>query len=107
MIRGWKKPAAAGTCAATLLAIVLLQNQPIAAGPKPDLKPTAHWGFDTDGVKGNKVADRLGRLPGTLLGSPKVAADGPTPRLELADPADGVMVRDRVTPDADFLPKDA
>jgi hypothetical protein len=94
-------------CAAALLMAVLYLGRSTEAGPKVDLKPTAHWVFDATAVTGNKVADRTGKLGGTLLGSPKVAPDAPTARLELADPADGVLIRDRVGPDADFLPREA
>ncbi len=76
-------------------------------GPQVDLKPSAHWVFDAEGVGGKKVADRVGKLTGSLVGSPKVATDAPTARLELSDPADGVAIRERVGPDAEFLPRES
>ncbi|MDB5309630.1 MAG: Calcineurin-like phosphoesterase [Gemmataceae bacterium] len=107
MASRWAKRAGAVGCAAALVAVVIYRDRPAGAGPRPDLKPTAHWVFDPDGVTGSKVADRCGRLNATLLGSPKLATTAPTARLELANPDDGVLVRERVTPDADFLPKEA
>lgn len=106
MTRAWKA-GGAGTGAAALVAVAVYFGQPTAAEPKPDLKPTAHWVFNADGVSGNKVAPRAGKLTGTLLGSPKVETNSPTARLELGGPADGVLVKDRVAADADFLPKEA
>jgi acid phosphatase type 7 len=107
MARGWVRAAGAGACAAALVAVAVVQNFPAGAGPKPDLKPSAHWVFDADGVKGNKVADRAGKLTGTLLGSPRLVTSAPTARLELTHPTDGVLVKDRVPADAEFLPKEA
>ena len=74
---------------------------------KPDLKPTAHWAFDETGVTGKTVADKCGKLSGTLLGTPTVVTDGPSPHLRLNGPDDGVLVKDRITPETAFLPKDA
>jgi predicted phosphodiesterase len=99
--------AGVGACAAVVVACAVYLGGPTAAAPRPDLKPAAHWVFDAEGVTGNKVTDRAGKLTGTLLGSPKLATDSPTPRLELAGPSDGVLVADRVTPEAGFLPKEA
>ncbi len=107
MTRYWAKAASAMTCAVALVASAVYLSLPTATAAKPDLKPSAYWVFDSEGVNGNKVTDRAGKLTGTLLGSPKVAMTAPTPRLELANPADGVLVKDRVPPDADFLPKEA
>jgi predicted phosphodiesterase len=103
----WAKALGAGACVAAVLAVALVRNGPTAAAPKPDLKPAAHWVFDADGVSGKTVADRAGKLPGVVLGSPKLATDGPTPHLHLTGPADGVMLKERVTPGAAFLPKEA
>ncbi len=107
MTRNWKRVMGPAVCAAALLMAVLYLGRSTEAGPKVDLKPTAHWVFDGEGVAGNKVVDRVGKLGGTLLGSPKVVTTAPTPRLELTDPADGVLIKDRVGPDADFLPQEA
>src|SRR5439155_11617313 len=108
MTRRWAKLAAAAVCVAVAVGVAVFRNtQPAGADPRPDLRPSAHWVFDADGVTGNKVADRCGRLPGALIGSPKLLTTAPTPRLEFAGPDDGVVIRDRVTPDADFLPKEA
>jgi 3',5'-cyclic AMP phosphodiesterase CpdA len=93
--------------AAAVVAVAVYLGQPTAAAPRPDLKPAAHWVFDVPGVDGNRVADRAGQLPGTLLGSPRLADDAPAPRLELSGPSDGVLVKDRVTPGAAILPKEA
>jgi len=90
-----------------VLAVAVLWNQPTAAGPKPDLKPTAHWVFDAQSVSGKTVADRAGKLPGTILGTPKLVSNSPPAHLHLTGPSDGVMVQEVVTPDAAFLPKDA
>jgi acid phosphatase type 7 len=106
MARAWTK-ACVGVSAAALVAGAVYLGQPTAAVPRPDLKPSAHWVFDGDAADGKKVADRAGKLAGTFLGSPRVATDEPTPRLELAGPSDGVLVKDRVSPEADFLPKEA
>lgn len=102
----WKTVGAA-TLAAALVAVAAYVGQPTAPAVKPNLKPTAHWVFDADGVSGNRVADRVGKLGGTFLGSPKVETAAPTPRLELSGFADGVLVKDRVGPDAEFLPREA
>ena len=107
MTRGWARVAGVGACAATLVVVAVFQNLQTSAGPKPDLKPSAHWVFDADGVTGNKVADRAGKLTGTILGTPKLATDKPTARLEFATPNDGVTVKDRVPADAEFLPKES
>jgi len=106
MVRAWTK-ACLAVGAAALVACAAYFGRPTAAAPRPDLKPAAHWVFDADGVDGNKVADRAGKLAGTLLGTPRLATDAPTPRLELDGPADGVLVKDRVPPDAAFLPREA
>ncbi|MBA4063927.1 MAG: hypothetical protein C0501_09485 [Isosphaera sp.] len=106
MTRAWKAGAAAAGAAGLVAAAVHLGG-PAGAGPRPDLKPSAHWVFDADGVAGNKVADRAGKLTGTVLGAARVETGPPGPRLELAGPSDGVLVRDRVPADADFLPKEA
>jgi predicted phosphodiesterase len=107
MSRVWVKIAGAGISAAILIGVAVLQNRPTDAAPRPNLNPTAHWVFDAEGVVGNKVADRVGKLPGTLLGIPKLVTTSPSPRLEFADPNDGVMIQDQVTPTAAFLPRDA
>jgi acid phosphatase type 7 len=107
MTKSWAVTAGAGVCAAALVVAAVYLSQPTAAEEKPDLKPSAHWVFDAAGVDGKKVADRAGKLPGTLLGSPKIATTAPTARLELANPNDGVLVKDRVSPEAEFLPKEA
>ena len=104
MTKTWAKKAGAAACVVAVVAIALLRNT--TAAPKPDLKPTAHWVFDTDGVSGKTVADRCGKLPGTLLGAPTVG-DGTAPYLHLTGPDDGVMVKPRAGPDAAFLPKEA
>ncbi|HJZ53367.1 MAG TPA: LamG domain-containing protein, partial [Gemmataceae bacterium] len=107
MTRRWARLACAGLCVAAVVGVALYRNTPAGAGTQPDLKPTAHWVFDADGMTGNKVADRCGRLPATVIGSPKLIAATPTPRLEFAGPDDGVVVQEKVTPDAEFLPKQA
>src|SRR5262249_13316511 len=107
MTRRWARLACAGLCVAAVVGVALYRNTPAGAGTQPDLKPTAHWVFDADGMTGNKVADRCGRLPATVIGSPKLIAATPTPRLEFAGPDDGVVVQEKVTPDAEFLPKAA
>ena len=94
-------------CVVAVLAVALLRNGPTSAAPKPDLKPTAHWVFDGDGVTGKTVADRVGKLPGTLLGTPQLVTDGPTPHLHLTGPDDGVMIKPRVAPDAAYLPQES
>lgn len=104
MARSWAKAAAAGACGLTVLAVALLRNESTSAAPKPDLKPSAHWVFDADG--GKVVADRAGKLNGTLLGAPKFT-DGPTPHLHFTGPDDGVMLKPRATPDDAILPKEA
>ncbi len=106
MTKSWAKRIGAVACALALVAVALWRNAPTEAAPKPDLKPVAHWVFDADGVSGKTVADRCGKLPGTITGVAKLEA-GPTPHLHLTGPADGVTVKERVTPDAAFLPKDA
>lgn len=107
MASGWTRSVGIGACVASLITIALIQNGPLGASPKPDLKPSAHWVFDSDGVSGNKVADRVGKLSATLVGSPKIAIGDPTPRLELASPVESVLIRDRVSPEAEFLPREA
>jgi predicted phosphodiesterase len=107
MAKTWTKFAGAGGCVVAVLAVALVRNEPTAAAPKPDLKPTAHWVFDEAGVTGKTVAEKAGKLSGTLLGTPTVVTDGPTPHLHLNGPDDGVMVKARATPGALFLPKEA
>src|SRR5262245_36742756 len=107
MARGWVRVLCGGASAAALVAVAVFQTAPTGAGPRPDLKPSAHWVFDADGVSENKVADRAGKLTGRLLGSPRLVSGEPTARLEFAGPSDGVSVKDRVPPDAAFLPKEA
>src|SRR5690349_18308980 len=102
----WAKVATAGACVVAVLAVALSRNGPMAAAPRPDLRPTAHWVFDGDGVDGKTVADRLGKLPGTITGTPKLES-GPTPHIHFTGPADGVTVKDRVTPTAAFLSKES
>ncbi len=106
MARTWTKLGGAGVCVAAVLTLAVLRNGPMTAAPRPDLKPTAHWVFDSDAISGKSVADRCGKLSGTLIGTPKIEGQ-PVPHLHLTGPADGVMIKDRVGPDAAFLPKDA
>jgi predicted phosphodiesterase len=103
----WAKVGGASACVGAVLAVALLRNGPSTAAPKPDLKPSAHWVFDSDGVNGKTVTDRAGKLPGTIRGAPNVSTEGPTPHLHLTGPDDGVMIRELVTPEALFLPKEA
>jgi predicted phosphodiesterase len=108
MAARWIKRTGAVLCVAAVVAVAVVRNTPVGAGPRPDLKPIAHWVFDLEGVVGGKVVvDRCGRLNATLLGSPTLVESGPTPRLELAHPDDGVLVRAKVKPDAAFLPREA
>ena len=107
MAKQWTKVGGAAACVAAVLTVAVSRNGSTRAAAKPDLKPAAHWVFDADGVTGRTVADRTGKLPGTLLGTPTVVADGPTPHLHLTGPDDGVMVRPRVTPHAPILPPEA
>ncbi len=107
MSRRWAKRTAAVVCVLVFVGIVLFRNSSAEADPRPDLKPTAHWIFNADGVKGSSVADRAGQLPGTLIGSPKVVASAPTSRLEFAGPEDGIVVKEKVAADAAFLPEEA
>jgi hypothetical protein len=102
----WAKVTSAGVCVAVVLAVAFLRDGATTAAPKPDLKPTAHWVFDGESVSGKAVAEKIGKLPGTILGAPKIET-GLTPHLHLSGPDDGVLVKDRVTPDATFLPKDS
>ena len=96
---------AGGAVCAAVAALLLFRADPTPAQPRPDLRPLAHWVFEPDVLAGKTVADRAtGRLPGTVLGAPKLA--GPPHRLELDGPDDGVLIRERVTP-KDFLPKAA
>jgi predicted phosphodiesterase len=90
-----------------LAGIALLQNRQTEASPRPDLKPIAHWVFDAAGVSGNKVADRAGKLPGTLLGSARVLESDSKSQLELTGPSDGVLIQENVSAAAPFLPKTA
>jgi predicted phosphodiesterase len=103
----WAKFAAVGMSVAILAGILVLQNRPSAASPRPDLNPSAHWVFDADRVSGNRIVARAGNLTGTLLGAPQVITTEPTARLELANPVDGVLLQEHVSPDAAFLPKEA
>ncbi len=107
MAKSWAKVGGSAACVVAVLAVALLRNGPTSAAPKPDLRPTSHWVFDADGVTGKTVADRAGTLSGTLLGTPKLVTDGPTPHLHLTGPDDGVMVKPRVAPDAAYLPHEA
>lgn len=108
MPRTWKAAATGAAVIAVIATTVYIgSTDSVGAGPRPDLKPSAHWVFDADGVDGNKVADRAGKLTGTLLGAAKVETGAPTPRLELAGPSDGVMVKERASADSPFLPKEA
>src|SRR5262249_28590018 len=58
-------------------------------------------------ASGKTVTDKCGKLHGTILGTPKLVSRDPTPHLHLTGPDDGVMIRERVTPDAAFLPNEA
>jgi predicted phosphodiesterase len=108
MTKNWAVTLGAGTGAVTIVALVLyLSLATTEAETKVDLKPGAHWVFDSAGVDGKKVVERAGKLNGTLLGSAKIARSAPTERLEMNGPNDGVLVRDRVPEDADFLPKES
>ena len=89
---------------AAVAAAVLLRSTPTPAQPRPDLRPLAHWTFDADSVRGKTVADRAGKLPGTLLGG-VLAAD--PPRLELDGPDDGVRIRPAVAAADGLFPKAA
>lgn len=107
MARDWARVVAAGVCALTLMAAAVFLGLPSGAETRPDLKPVAHWVFDGASVSGNRVADRVGQLTGTFLGSPKFIVDAPTARLEFTTPGDGVLIKDRTSPDAEFLPKES
>jgi len=90
-----------------LTAAAVFFGRPAGEEAKPDLKPSGHWVFDEAGVAGNKVQDRAGSLTGTLVGAANIATGKPTSRLEFAAPSDGVILKERVSPDAPFLPKEA
>ncbi len=104
MARSWAKAGAAGACGLAVLAVALLRNESTSAAPRPDLKPSAHWVFDA--ADGKTVADRAGKLNGTLIGSPKFANE-PTPHIHFTGPDDGVMLKPRVAPGDPLLPKEA
>jgi predicted phosphodiesterase len=106
MSKTWAKVGTALACALTLCAVAFLRNEPTSAAARPDLKPLAHWVFDPEGTTGKTVTDKAGKLPGVILGTPKLI-EKPTAHLHLTGPDDGVLVKDRVTPDTPFLPKDA
>jgi hypothetical protein len=106
MPKTWAKAAGAAVCIVTVLAVALVRNGPTIAAPRPDLKPTAHWVFDTDSVIRKTVADRGGKITGTLLGTP-VIVDSPIPHLYLSGPSDGVMMKEGVSADSPILAKDA
>jgi len=89
---------------AAVAAAVLLRSTPTPAQPRPDLRPLAHWTFDPDSVRGKAVADRAGKLPGTLLGGTLAANP---PRLELDGPDDGVLIRPAVAATDGLFPKAA
>jgi len=93
----------AGSCI-TAVALVGLLRQSITAEAKPELKPIAHWVFDTAGVKTGKVEDRAGKLEGAVQGQPKIDA---TPALELAGPNDYVLIRKAMTAKDPVLPKES
>ena len=108
MAKTWAKVGGASGCVLAVLAVAFLRNEVTSAAPKPDLKASAHWVFDADAVAGKTVADRAGKLPGTLLGAPKIVAEGAAgPHLHLTGPDDGVMLAARATPDTAPLPKEA
>ena len=92
-------------CVVVALAMAIYRQPETAAAPREDLKPTAHWVFDSEGVTSRKVTDRAGVLHGTILGEPSLNKDAQC--LEFSNPNDGVRIRAVVTPDADFLPKEA
>jgi predicted phosphodiesterase len=105
MANAWAKKGAAAACVAAVVAVVLLRGGTTAA-PKPDLRPSAHWVFDADGVSGKVVADRVGKLNATLVGTPTLAGT-PTPHLHLTGPDDGAVIKPAAQADAPYLPKDA
>ncbi len=96
------KLAAAGLCLATFITVALLRN---AAGTPNDvdLHASAHWVLDPSGINANTVADRAGKLPGTITGSPTLSPDG----LVFSGPADGVTLHPAAPADAAILPKAA
>ncbi|MBY0456063.1 MAG: LamG domain-containing protein, partial [Gemmataceae bacterium] len=109
MARIGAKIGAAAICAVAVAAVVFLRGDWTSAAPKPDLKPSAHWVFNAEGVTGKTVADKGGKLPGTVLGASKLSnpKDPAGEYLHLTTLDDGVMLKPRVTPDADFLPREA
>ena len=107
MAKTWAKVGGASACALAVFAVAFLRNEPTSAAAKPDLRPSAHWVFDDAGVTGKTVADRAGKLPGTILGTPALVAEGPVPHLHLTGPDAGVMLKERATPDAAYLPKES
>ena len=83
----------------------LVQLSGTAATPTDDLRPLAHWVFQADTVAESEVAEKTGTLNARMTGEPKLEADPPA--LAFVTPADAVVVRGRVTPDAEFLPREA
>lgn len=104
MSSSWAKKGVAAACVTAVVAVVLFRSG--TAAPKPDLKPSAHWVFDDTGISGRTVADRVGKLNGTLLATSRLA-DAPTPHLHLTGPDDGVMIKPAAPADASYLPEDA
>lgn len=97
---------AAGLTAGVLVTATFLALSSTSAAPRTDLQPFAHWVFDGNAVKGTAVADRAGKLDGTITGKPKLLAE-PTAAVEFADGNAHVTVRKGVTPYAPYLPKEA
>ena len=95
--------AAGGLALAALLAALLLRSAFTTAAPADDLKPIARWRFDADGWKGRTVSDLAGKLDAVALGKPARLTDPAA--VGFAGPADYVLVKKDVHPDAAFLPK--
>ena len=99
-----RRVVAALACVTVVAAVALVRLTDSTAAPRETLAPFAHWVFDATGVKGGKVADRAGKLDGTLTGKPTPITE-PTAALEFADPRAYVIVNKAVTPKDGLLPK--
>jgi acid phosphatase type 7 len=97
--------AVAGAFGVFVVAVLLQKGDPTSAQGTQS-GAVAVWDFTKANVSGKTVRDSVGKLHATIEGHP-VLLDKPTAFLEFQTDADTVVVRDKVAPDAQFLPKTA
>jgi len=106
MVKPTTKILGLGVCLLTLGTIAALQQTP-AVAPIEKKGLIAHWEFNPTKLSDKIVPDNQGKWNGTLIGDPTFVKGPPTFAMQLNGPAQGVMLKEDVTPMTTGLPREA